>query len=122
MDTQLSFARETRRLEKEYTNIRKQFLVFANQQVAKADISDAEKFRLLSSFLGDYASDTAVVTGRCHVTLDLPDHLAALHDEIEKSFDLEGKLNVIAEAEKANTDAWFEWEQANMPKSPLLPN
>ena len=122
MNTQISFARESRRLDNKYTNTRKQFLIFANQQVAKADISDADKFFLLSSFLGDYASETAVVTGRCYVTLDLPDHLALLHDEIEKSFDLEGKLNVIDQANKANTDAWHEWEQANMPKSPLLPN
>ena len=122
MDTQITFARETRRLEKEYTNVRKQFLIFANQQVAKADISDADKFRLLSSFLGDYASETAVSTGRCYVTLDLPDHLAALHDGIEKSFDLEGKLDKIAQEQNENNKAWSEWSKANSPKSPLLPN
>ena len=121
MDTQISFIRETRRLEKEYTNVRKQFLIFANQKVAKADISDTEKFRLLSAFLGDYASETAVVSGHCYVTMDLPDHLMQLHDSIEKDFDLEAKLDGIAQEQDANHKAWREWEKANSPKSPLLP-
>lgn len=122
MNTQIDFARETRRLEMKYTDVRKQFLIYANQKTAKADISDADKFRLLSAFLGDYASETAVVDGRCYVTKDLPDHLMNLHDSIEKSFDLAVKLDLIDYEMTKNAIAFDEWEKSNSPKSPLLPN
>lgn len=122
MNTQIDFARETRRLEMKYTDVRKQFLIYANQKTAKADISDADKFRLLSAFLGDYASETAVVDGRCYVTKDLPDHLRDLHDSIEKSFDLETKLDLIDYEMTKNAVAWDAWKKDNSPKSPLLPN
>ena len=122
MSDHISFARETLRLERQYNQIHKDFLIFANQKVAKADISDADKFRLLSSFLGDYASETAIITGHCYVTRDLPDQLMELHDSIEKSFELRQKLDLIDYQMSDNARRWSEWTEANSPKSPLLPN
>ena len=96
--------KKIRELEKKLWNLQNQFLLFADKETANLEISDTQKFILLSAFVGDAAARCAAEPGRCRISLGLTNTLRKHRERIEKDFRIEEQMteirNTIIEAEK----------------------
>lgn len=122
MKTQLDYIKEQRKINEDYIAMRKEFLIFANQEIAEKNISDDEKFELLTAFVGDYASQYTNNNGHCHVTMALPDKLGLIKAEIEKKFGFDEKSEKIRIAQTEADKEFREWINSQRGDCVLLPN
>lgn len=126
MKKQLDFIRETRRLEKQSAEIEKGFLIFVSDKLRQTDaLTTAEKYTLLTAFVEEFTTGGGVVS---HSIFEMSgaDKTASKLADIMHSYDLEygleEKREAIAAALQKNDNEWAEWDKANSPVSPLLPN
>ena len=122
MENQIDFIFEQKKIDSEYLSMRKELLIFANQEIAKENISPAKKFRLLTAFVGDFASQHTNNNGDCPATMALSDNLWVLKQEIEKEFDFEGKLAKIRITQERLDEEVRAWQYAKLSDCVLLPD
>ena len=122
MKTQLDFIKEQKKIDNEYLAMRKELLIFANQKIAEKNISGDEKFRLLTAFVGDFASQYTNNNGHCPVSMALPDKLGLIKFDIETEFDFEKKSEEIRIAQMEADKEFSEWFYAQRGDCVLLPN
>lgn len=129
--TQLDFARETRRLEKKSIAYQKLALMYAmgtlDELQKSGDISAEDHVMLLECFISDFADEKHRGNeGKWgYNTLLLHEYnpdLFKIYESIRNRSHIDDHIESVDNELRANTDAWLEWQQANMPKSPLLPN
>ena len=121
MKNQINFILEQKKIDNEYLSMRKELLIFANQEIARENISPAKKFRLLTAFVGDFASEHTNNNGYCPVTMALSDNLWILKQEIEKEFDFDGKLAKIRIMQEKLDEEVRAWQYAQLSECVLLP-
>lgn len=125
MKTQLDFIRTTRALERETVELEKAYMLFISETLQKdTDLSTAEKYTLLTAFVDELAGDG----GMFDYIFEKAEsdktamRLTSAYERITISFGIAEKRADIHQRMAANNKAFSEWNQANSPKSPLLPN
>lgn len=126
MTTQITFARETRRIEKAYTALDNGLLAFVADSLRdNKDLSTAEKYTLLTAFVEDITGSVRVTSGPIfdHAEVDkTAGKLAGLYNDLMQQYGYAEKQADLQEQDRLNMEAWAEWDRENSPKSPLLPN
>lgn len=126
MTTQITFARETRRIEKAYTALDNGLLAFVADRLRdNKDLSTAEKYTLLTAFVEDITGSIRVTSGPIFDKADADKtagKLAALYNNLLQQYGYEEKRKDLLAQEYRNDEARAEWDREHSPKSPLLPN
>ena len=126
MKTQLEIIRETRSIEKAYAALDNGLLAFvADSLRTNKDLSTAEKYTLLTAFVEDITGSIRVTSGPIFDnagTDKTASKLAEVYDSLVDQYGYKEKQADLQERERVNSEARDEWNRANSPKSPLLPN
>lgn len=124
--SQLDFAQETRSIENAFAALDKDFLAFVADNIrTDKELSTAEKYTLLTAFIEDITGSIRVTSGPLFdnaATNETASKLVKVYNGLMTEYGYEEKQNELRERQYQNSKAWDEWNRANSPKSPLLPN
>ena len=126
MKNEMYFARETRNIEKQAEKVEREFLAFAADKLRLADdLTTSEKYTILTAFVEEFATGGGVVS-RSIWEASGADKTASKLTDVMHKYDLEFGLEEKRDAIQVKTNTLMnerrEWDKANSPTSPLLPN
>lgn len=125
MKTQLDFIRETRKLEREAADLEKAYLAYIIAELRKSsDLTTADKYTLLYAFVDDFAGKGDEFAWIFDYSPSYPTArvLTNAYERLSRGFCIAEKRADINRRMAENDRAFAEWNQANSPASPLLPN